>query len=563
MDTEGEGHRHYALHPTGRTQSLPYTTSAQILYGLAVDAEPDRVVSLDVETTGLDRDDRVELIGVAVSGDEEYAVILHGEDADRIACDLIDLISPTLVVGHNIFGFDVPFLQLRWRHETPFPFSPRKEVFRVGADVREVNSYVFSQNWVANVVDTYLLAERADALTGGDFPAYGLKQLVSHLFGDTREEKYHQAEDKVAYLVNDLFDTIRLFNYFDFVRGIMEIIPISWDNVLMNTGTMINVLFTTLFSPFFAVPYNAPKKEYQGGYVGLERVGAFDNVYSADVVSMYPNIMLRHVTPKWDKNGLFRGVVQYVLRRRLEAKAKAKSGGEDAKRWQTRQLALKIVANSFYGYLASGGNYSDADSAELVTKIGRSIVKRMCDIITAHGGSVIEVDTDGVYFTAHDPDQVISALRSGIDYDLEFNRYDWGLFVKKKNYALVSEDRLILSGGSLRNRRDNAIYKRIIHDIISLYRTGSPSLSNIWERCYNEYSFYRLKSVPKVWKEGERPLERVVRISERLDNLQKLYNVLSRFSSLPEISHFLKQVGGRATWRKRIELEKQLELPFN
>jgi len=44
------------------------------------------------------------------------------------------------------------------------------------------------------------------------------------------------------------------------------------------------------------------------------------------------------------------------------------------------------------------GNFADFDAAARVTQIGRDLLKKMIDWLSAHGAQVIEVDTDGIYF---------------------------------------------------------------------------------------------------------------------------------------------------------------------
>jgi DNA polymerase, archaea type len=43
--------------------------------------------------------------------------------------------------------------------------------------------------------------------------------------------------------------------------------------------------------------------------------------------------------------------------------------------------------------------FADGEAASMVTAIGRSILKRMRDWLQNQGGRIIELDTDGAYFT--------------------------------------------------------------------------------------------------------------------------------------------------------------------
>lgn len=83
-----------------------------------------------------------------------------------------------------------------------------------------------------------------------------------------------------------------------------------------------------------------------------------------------------------------------------ETAVEAKKRAKKERRYEAVQKALKIVINSMYGYLAGGFFYSDKQQAEEVTRIGRETVQRMAEVIEENGGVVIEIDTDGIYFSA-------------------------------------------------------------------------------------------------------------------------------------------------------------------
>src|SRR5205807_9109748 len=80
-------------------------------------------------------------------------------------------------------------------------------------------------------------------------------------------------------------------------------------------------------------------------------------------------------------------------------------------------------------------------------------------ILNARGAQVIEVDTDGIYFTPP-PKIDIDKLRSGLAKELppgievEFDeQFDAMFSYKAKNYALLTRDGdVIVKGGALKSR---------------------------------------------------------------------------------------------------------------
>jgi len=542
---------------------------------------PPAVCVVDIETTGLEpHKDRVEKIGLLfsnyadVSGNKipDYCVILEGEEEDilPVFIDIMEYVHG-LVIGHNISEFDLPFLKTRWQRYRnlydendvlpDFPFKSRVSNFRVGMDEKQITRW---QNNRCMVLDTMPLSQRFDVMTGGKAGGYGLKQLVYEwrLTDKKRTEKYYQTEDQLNYLVDDLSDTLNLFWFVsDWFYELFNFGSLTWFNAYDGLGRLVNTVFFTWLSWVQPVPKRQSEADtYVGGYVDLLHTGFFKNICSIDVVSMYPNIMKRFIKPKWDYAGYFPAIVSLLLDLRLKYKSENK---------EAKQKALKILINSMYGFLASGMNYSDAEQAKQVTEHGRNIIATMRDIIINSGGVVIEMDTDGIYFQHPDPEAVQKAIEETTGFKTELTRYDAGLFVRKKNYALWKDlskpDEIILRGNSLRSRRDNAIYSNIVQGILKAYLTPDPTtaIRELWEKAFNEYYMYDLKTLPKAWYSGDReiPQSPPKNISERLDRIEKLFNVFGRFDTLSEVSEALEGER-RPVWRKRIELEKQTVLGF-
>ncbi|MEM4168093.1 MAG: DNA polymerase domain-containing protein [Candidatus Caldarchaeum sp.] len=551
--------------------SLPSAVGWRLLTNSGVGSP--KVVAMDIETSGLEGTDKIEMIGL-YDADEDYYVILEGEEEDilPIAVLLLSSMSPTLIVGHNIAEFDIPHMQKRWHRleniteegmPCEFPFKRRDRRFRVGMETTNIPCWTFNCLWTAQVVDTLPLSKRLDIMMGGSVGGFGLKQLVYEwgLNPEKRLQKYHDTSgmERYLYLKEDLKDTVELFKYVtEWFQGMFKFVPIAWD-VYIGSGSLVNLFLFTWLSPIMPIPKEEREEgTYVGGHVELRRSGYFENVYSIDVVSMYPNIMVRHIKPKWDKKGYFSHLVGALLKERLKAKNKAKKD----RRYEAVQKALKIVINSMYGYLAGGFFYSDKQQAEEVTRIGRETVQRMADVIEQRGGVVIEIDTDGIYFSASNGEEIQRMVEEAVKYETELTHYDAGLFVKKKNYALWKGGDLVLKGNSLRSRSDNKIYSELVMEIVNAYRQTNPAnrLKELWQRCWDEYVYYDLKTAPKGWYSGRlEPTKDEPDVKTMLDRLEKLKAVFMRFDTLPEIVELMENER-RPTWRKRIQEQQQLSL---
>jgi DNA polymerase elongation subunit (family B) len=128
--------------------------------------------------------------------------------------------------------------------------------------------------------------------------------------------------------------------------------------------------------------------------------------------------------------------------------------------------AMKLVVNSAYGYLATGGGltrFADVHAANEVTRRGRELLDTMCRELAARGVTLLEADTDGVYFSVPedwreaDERAVVAEVAALLPplVQLEFDgRYAAMLSHEPKNYVLLGyDDTLVLRGVAFRSSR--------------------------------------------------------------------------------------------------------------
>src|SRR6202022_2550102 len=133
---------------------------------------------------------------------------------------------------------------------------------------------------------------------------------------------------------------------------------------------------------------------------------------------------------------------------------------------EAMSAAMKIVVNTAYGYLAAGGGltrFADVHAANEVTRRGRETLDLMCRELAARGVTLLEADTDGVYFAVpeswreEDERRVVREVASLLPplVQLEYDgRYAAMLSHEPKNYALLGYDgTLVLRGVAFRSSR--------------------------------------------------------------------------------------------------------------
>ncbi|MFI5273144.1 MAG: DNA polymerase domain-containing protein, partial [Ktedonobacterales bacterium] len=157
------------------------------------------------------------------------------------------------------------------------------------------------------------------------------------------------------------------------------------------------------------------------------------------------------ISPRPDRLGVLLALVDRLVVRRLDAKSAARLAPPDSAERHTNEAlsaAMKILVNSAYGYLGAVGltRFSDVAAANEVTRHGRAVLGLLCRELAARGATLLEADTDGVYFAAppqwdeagerHIVAEVAALLPPLVRLEFE-GRYAAMLSHEPKNYALL------------------------------------------------------------------------------------------------------------------------------
>jgi DNA polymerase, archaea type len=171
--------------------------------------------------------------------------------------------------------------------------------------------------------------------------------------------------------------------------------------------------------------------------------------------------------------------LQYLTNERLRLKELAKTGDTSA---DFKQNAMKILINGSYGFLGTKiYSFNDYGAAALVTAYGRKILNLMTETIDQCGGVLIELDTDGILFCDHHPQQIADAvslaLPKGIKIDLEL--VNCGLYMPNaKNYVIVHPDGKTTIKGLFKKRNRSQLERDFPVEYLKLYFLDSPTAAD-------------------------------------------------------------------------------------
>ena len=486
-----------------------------------------RVLALDIETSTTEgfefpnperEDDRILAVGLMPWEGEPEILRLERDDEEDLIRRAVQRVmehDPDVIVGHNVFGFDLPYLRERARR-FKVPLAMGREGREPAWKPGRFTAGEFTQNytradfWGRTVADTFFLAQWFD-LTHRALPGYGLKDVARHLGLAPADRTYIEpAEIQAAfrddparfdaYLRDDVRETCALAGRFLPVYiAQAQVLPMTLQSAMVrgNAAKIDALLLREALRRTASIPRPDEARTFEGGYTDLFRTGVARPVHHCDVRSLYPSIMLTEgIGPASDSTGIFLKTLGALRDFRLAAKDAMRRApdGEQA-RWDALQGTFKILINSFYGYLGfAQARYSDFDAAERVTARGREILRLMLTAIRDLGGDPVELDTDGIYYVppvgASDPGPARDAFRREVagrlppGIEVEFDgEYPAMFSYRMKNYALLEPDGdITIRGAALRSRGLEPFLRDFIRDWLDrLLRGGGDRLSELRE----------------------------------------------------------------------------------
>jgi DNA polymerase elongation subunit (family B) len=492
-------------------------------------------LQLDIETSTLSPQAAEARVILVTLGDAGGPEIIEGEERGMLLRlnEAIRERDPDVIEGHNIFGFDLPYLAgragplgvaLEWgRDGSALRFGRRRRA-TMGSRTRPfIPAYVRGRH----IIDTMLGVMRFDA-QAAELESYSLKEACQQLGISEPDRILLDQTDMVRefaadparvreYARQDVLETRRLADHvMDTDFYLTQMVPEPYQSVAVSgTGEKINSLFAREYlRRGVALPKPQDPRPFPGGYVEVRRVGVIAPVVKVDVESLYPSIMLTEgIAPSADTLGIFLPMLAELTARRFRAKATARAAsGPERGRWEGIQSSLKVLINSFYGYLGSVFLFNDFQAAERVTTRGQQLIRQIAARIGQTGGEVIEIDTDGVYFQPPGAirdeeaelayvEELGSILPKGIRLAHD-GRYRAMVSLKQKNYACIGYDgRRVLRGAALRSRADEPFGRGFMVEAIDLLLAGD--LNGLAER-YRELSSAILSGAMPIAKLGRK-----------------------------------------------------------
>ncbi len=496
-----------------------------------------RRMQLDIETytspgfefpTAAREGDRV--VAIALSDSAGYERVLRGDAMDERTMleELVRIVAerdPDVIEGHNLFRFDLEYLEARARrHRVKLALGRDRSEMSARASRLQIaeRSIAYRRYDIRgrSLIDTWILAQHYD-IASRELEGFGLKELAQHFHVAAADRVYidaarvsdyfdHRPDELFAYAMGDVRETAALAGLLApsyFVQA--QIFPYSYQNVVLRgNATRIDALLMRAYlAARHSIPAPQEPSEVMGGYTEVRRCGVARRVLHCDVTSLYPSLMLHYGhAPAGDRLGVFLKTLGDLRSFRVQAKAAVRElDGTARHNLEALQQTFKILINSFYGYLGfSLGHFNDFVQANAVTRRGRELIQAAVAALEDSGAQVIEVDTDGIYFVAPPSvddeaaaqslvERIGAVMPEGVRLEID-GRYPAMFSYKMKNYVLLEEPgEMTIRGSGLRSRGLERFQRRFMEEMFRLMLEQRadeiPALYEDWRERLARHAF--------------------------------------------------------------------------
>lgn len=311
-------------------------------------------------------------------------------------CDWVREKDPSVMLGHNVLGYDFGYLQhvadmvgaklALGRDGSVIKFADRESKFR--KDATQFYSYHKASIYGRQVIDTMFLSIKYDV--GRKYISYGLKQIIKQEDLEIKNRPFYDASkikdnldnpeewEKICkYCEVDGDDSLALYSLMiPAFFYLSNSVPKSFESINNGaTGSQINAfLVRGYLQDGHSIPKASEQVDYQGA-ISFGVPGIYRNSFKLDIQAEYPSLVRQYKVfdKKKDPKAYFLKMVDYFTLERFKNKKLAKETGE--KFYNDLDQMAKIFCNSCYGLLGSSGtNFNSPTLAAFVTEKGRETV---------------------------------------------------------------------------------------------------------------------------------------------------------------------------------------------
>ena len=437
--------------------------------------------------------------------------------------------KPDIVTGYFSDGFDLPYIKTRAdkykiKLDLGLDFSElqiekRRDTTAQITGIVHFDSFRFIRKIAPGTLETesYGLGAVAYEMLGEKKHVVDLDSLSNDWDG-----KMESMDKFCEYNLNDAFLSYKLAE--KLMPTVSEMVKITglpiYDVNRMGFSQLVEWYLLKQAPLFNEIAPNKPTNEeirrrkmqtYVGAFVFEPKPGLYKDVVVFDYRSLYPTIIGSHnISPGtlnckccdgesklapldgnkvWfckKKKGFIPTLIEDIITRRMRINEIIQNEKDEGFiMLDARQKSLKLLANSFYGYLGFfAARWYSLECAQATTAFGRYYIKEVISKAQKEGFNVLYSDTDSIFMTLEgktrlDSYNFVEKINEDLPglMELEFDGfYPSGIFVSakagpfgaKKKYALLSENSSLKIKGFESVRRNwSAIAKEVQETVLN------------------------------------------------------------------------------------------------
>jgi DNA polymerase, archaea type len=464
------------------------------------------ILAFDIETTSLNftPEDKVLIIantfrrnGIVSRKLFSYSDYNSQKEMLEDWCKYVQTCDPSILCGHNVYGFDFLYLEAAARYnDTSLTLGRDKsdiKFARYTSQFRKDGSQSYEYKKIScygrEIVDTFFLAIKYDI--GRKYESYGLKSIIKQENMVVPDRVYYDA-DTIRFNYKDPVEWEKIKNYasFDGDEALMlfdlmipsifyftQMIPKPFQSMLESaTGSQLNaMMIRSYLQEGHSIPKPTESIKYDGA-ISFGEPGIYKDCWKIDIASLYPNIMLTYdiFDKEKDSEGNMMKILKILTEERLKNKKIAKETGD--KYYDDLQNSAKVGINSMYGFMgASGLNFNYPIGAAEVTRHGRELLNRSINWAKNHCFNVINGDTDSITVTQNrfipEEERKIKLLNLNEQFPYRIQFEDDGYYktfviLKAKNYIMWDGEKLKVKGSALKSSTKEIAFKNFMNEII-------------------------------------------------------------------------------------------------
>lgn len=341
---------------------------------------------------------------------------------ENFIADMIQL-NPDFVLGWNVVGFDLNFLQKKCEK-----LNIKFNIGRNGKELRlfeglkgEMRARLFGR--------VILDGPRILKMNFYNYESYKLNNVAKIVLGEAKDIDEDDVDDKWgeierryrenpaqlavynlkdAILVLDIFKKLSLI---ELMKKRVQISGLLFDRIGGSTAAFDHYYLPYIHQQRLVAP-NVIDIEgnvgAQGGFVLEPVVGVHDNVIVLDFKSLYPTVistfkidpisrLKKQIAPKLTPAGITFSSTEYFLPKLIDDLLEARSQAKKAKDNNLSQ-SIKILMNSFYGVMGSFGcRFYHEELPSAITGSGQWVLKTTIQFIEEKKLKVLYGDTDSIF----------------------------------------------------------------------------------------------------------------------------------------------------------------------